>query len=67
VSAETLKEISPHQFEWWAVDLVNARAAKDYKKGADTGIHGYTKFFADESEALPRRCCDVPLEIFSTS
>ena len=27
--AEALKEISPHQFEWWAVDLVNARPAKD--------------------------------------
>jgi hypothetical protein len=25
--AEALKEISPHQFEWWAVDLVNARPA----------------------------------------
>jgi len=24
-SAEKLKEISPHQFEWWAVDLVSAR------------------------------------------
>jgi site-specific DNA-methyltransferase (adenine-specific) len=32
-SAEALKEISPHQFEWWAVDLVNARPAKDHKKG----------------------------------
>ena len=39
--AEALKEISPHQFEWWAVDLVNARPAKDHKKGADTGIDGY--------------------------
>jgi len=40
--AEALKEISPHEFEWWAVDLVNARPAKDHKKGADTGIDGYT-------------------------
>jgi hypothetical protein len=44
-SAEKLKEISPHQFEWWAVDLVNARPAKDHKKGADTGIDGYINFF----------------------
>ena len=43
--AEALKEISPHQFEWWAVDLVNARPAKDRKKGADTGIDGYINFF----------------------
>jgi site-specific DNA-methyltransferase (adenine-specific) len=50
---EALKEISPHQFEWWAVDLVNARPArgesardepaKDHKKGADTGIDGYIR------------------------
>ena len=36
--AEALKEISPHQFEWWAVDLVNARPAKDHKKGADIDL-----------------------------
>jgi site-specific DNA-methyltransferase (adenine-specific) len=48
-SAEALKEISPHQFEWWAVDLVNARPAKDHRKGADTGIDGYINFFDDKS------------------
>jgi site-specific DNA-methyltransferase (adenine-specific) len=48
-SAEALKQISPHQFEWWAVDLVNARPAKDHKKGADTGIDGYINFFDDKS------------------
>ncbi len=48
-SAEALKEISPHQFEWWAVDLVNARPAKDHKKGADTGIDGYINFFDNKS------------------
>ncbi len=47
--AGPLKEISPHQFEWWAVDLVNARPAKDHKKGADTGIDGYINFFDDKS------------------
>ena len=47
--AEALKEISPHQFEWWAVDLVNARPARDHKKGADTGIDGYIPFFDDKS------------------
>ena len=49
-SAEALKEISPHQFEWWAVDLVNARPAKDRKKGADTGIDGYINFFDDKGD-----------------
>ena len=47
--AEALKEISPYQFEWWAVDLVDARPAKDHKKGADTGIDGYINFFDDKS------------------
>ena len=51
--AEALKEISPHQFEWWAVDLVNARPAKDHKKGADTGIDGYINFF-DDPDAIRR-------------
>jgi site-specific DNA-methyltransferase (adenine-specific) len=48
-SAEALKELSPHQFEWWAVDLADARPAKDRKKGADTGIDGYINFFDDKS------------------
>jgi site-specific DNA-methyltransferase (adenine-specific) len=47
--AEALKEINPYQFEWWAVDLVNARPAKDHKMGADTGIDGYINFFDDNS------------------
>jgi site-specific DNA-methyltransferase (adenine-specific) len=47
--AEALKEINPYQFEWWAVDLVNARPAKDHKKGADRGIDGYINFFDDKS------------------
>jgi hypothetical protein len=32
------------------VDLVNARPAKDHKKGADTGIDGYINFFDDKSD-----------------
>jgi len=31
------------------VDLVNARPAKDHKKGADTGIDGTINFFDDKS------------------
>jgi len=48
-SAERLKELSPHQFEWWAVDLVNARPARDRRKGADSGIDGTINFFDDKS------------------
>jgi hypothetical protein len=29
----TLEEITPHQFEWWAVDLVNARPANEASEG----------------------------------
>jgi len=47
--AEALAELNRHQFEWWAIDLVGARPAKDQKKGADTGIDGYINFFDDES------------------
>jgi DNA modification methylase len=47
--AEALKVINPYQFEWWAVDLVNARPAKDHMKGADTGIDGYINFFDDKT------------------
>jgi len=43
------RKVKRHQFEWWAVDLVNARPAKDHRKRADTGIDGYINFFDDKS------------------
>jgi len=48
-SAEALAEENRYQFEWWALGLVGARPAQDKKKGADTGIDGYVKFFDDNS------------------
>jgi DNA modification methylase len=45
--AEELARRDPYQFEWWAVDLVNARPAKDHKKGADSGVDGYINFFEE--------------------
>ena len=47
--AEELKNIDPYQFEWWAVDLVDARPARDHKKGADSGVDGYINFLDDKS------------------
>lgn len=47
--AKALKDIDPYQFEWWAVDLVDARPAKDHKKGADSGVDGFINFFDDKS------------------
>ncbi len=49
LSAEALALENRHQFEWWALGLVDARPAQDKKKGADTGIDGYIYFFDDNS------------------
>ena len=38
-----------YQFEWWALGLVDARPARDRKKGADSGVDGYINFFDDNS------------------
>jgi DNA modification methylase len=48
-SAEALAKEDRYQFEWWALGLVDARPARDKKKGADTGIDGYINFFDDNS------------------
>jgi site-specific DNA-methyltransferase (adenine-specific) len=48
-SARALAHSNRHQFEWWALSLVEAKPAQDKKKGADTGIDGYINFFDDES------------------
>jgi len=49
-SAKALAEENRHQFEWWALSLVDARPSKDArKKGADQGIDGRIFFFDDES------------------
>ena len=38
-----------YQFELWALGLVDARPARDQKKGADAGVDGYINFFDDNS------------------
>ena len=43
-----------YQFEWWALGLVDARPARDKKKGADAGVDGYINFF-DDNSAKPKR------------
>ncbi len=52
--ARALAEENRYQFEWWAVDLVGARPARDKKKGADSGVDGYINFFDDESGQAKR-------------
>ena len=53
-SAETLAQHDRYQFEWWALGLVDARPARDRKKGADAGIDGYINFF-DDNSGKPKR------------
>ena len=53
-SAESLAIQDRYQFEWWALGLVDARPARDRKKGADAGIDGYINFF-DDNSGKPKR------------
>ncbi len=48
-SARALAHSNRHQFEWWALSLVEARPGQDKKKGSDKGIDGFINFFDDES------------------
>ena len=43
-SAAALAEVNRHQFEWWALGLVDAAPAQDKKKGADKGVDGVLYF-----------------------
>ena len=49
--AEALAEVNRHQFEWWALGLVDAFPAQDKKKGADKGVDGVIYFKDDASGA----------------
>ena len=48
--AATLAEHNRHQFEWWALSLVEARPAQDKRKGPDSGVDGYIFFFDDNTQ-----------------
>ena len=53
-SAAALAQYDRYQFEWWGVSLVDARPAKDMKKGADAGIDGVINFFDDNGGKAKR-------------
>ena len=53
-SARALAQHDRYQFEWWALGLVDARPARDKRKGADRGIDGYINFFDDNSGKAKR-------------
>jgi hypothetical protein len=42
--AEALAEVNRHQFEWWALGMVDAAPAQDKRKGADKGVDGVLYF-----------------------
>ncbi|MBW1991889.1 MAG: restriction endonuclease [Deltaproteobacteria bacterium] len=48
-SACALAEVNRHQFEWWALSLVEAQPARDKRRGPDTGVDGYIYFFDDNT------------------
>ncbi len=53
-SAAALAQHDRYQFEWWGVSLVDARPARDKKKGADAGVDGIINFFDDNSGKAKR-------------
>lgn len=46
--AVQLAYLNRYQFQWWALSLIDFRAYGDKKKGADTGIDGYSYFMEDK-------------------
>ncbi len=43
-----------HQFEYWALGLVDARPVNNGKRGADAGVDGFINFFDDNSGKAKR-------------
>jgi site-specific DNA-methyltransferase (adenine-specific) len=53
-SAAALAEVNRHQFEWWALDMVDATPAQDKKKGADRGVDGVI-YFKDDAGGVHKK------------
>jgi hypothetical protein len=43
-SAEALALEDRHKFEWWALNMVDARPAQDKRRGPDRGVDGFIYF-----------------------
>jgi site-specific DNA-methyltransferase (adenine-specific) len=54
MGAEALAEVNRHQFEWWALGLVDAFPAQDKKKGADKGVDGVI-YFKDDTDGVHKK------------
>ncbi len=53
-SARALARDKPFEFEYWALGLVDARPARDKKKGGDSGVDGIIYFF-DDMDFTPKK------------
>ena len=49
-AARELAKADPHQFQLWALSMIEAQPYRDGKKGADTGIDGLLYFKPDGKE-----------------
>lgn len=54
-SARLLARDKPFEFEYWALGLVDARPARDRKKGGDSGVDGVIYFFDDVDFTSPKK------------
>ena len=54
-SAKALARDKPFEFEYWALGLVDARPARDRKKGGDSGVDGVIYFFDDTDFTAPKK------------
>ena len=52
--AEESEHDGRHQFEYWALGLVDGRPVGNGKKGADAGVDGFINFFDDNSGKAKR-------------
>jgi len=48
--AQELAAHDPYQFQWWALDKIDAQPVGDKKKGADRGIDGIIPFMEGKTE-----------------
>lgn len=52
--ARALAQNDRHEFEWWALSLVEARPARDKRKGADRGVDGWITFIDGPARSAER-------------
>ncbi len=56
--AQELAEQDKYQFQWWAVAEIGGQPYGEKKKGADTGIDGYT-YYMDEKDKIKKAIISV--------